>query len=254
MKCLLQLLKRSYCSASSSQNYFKMLIVGPPGIGKGTFTHYIAKHFDAIPIDTGKIIRDIYKNKDEKYDKTLIDKIGKCMTTYSSYIPDDIIVPIMISHIDLYKNKSSLILDGFPRTLSQIQLFDINEYFNIIVHLNGDYNACYLKALNRISCSECGKIYCTLSLEQCNELNLPNMRPKQNGICDDCNGELIQRKSDKPDVAQKRMDIYCAETVPMIEYLIENKSRSSYKMIEYDVNNGIDDLPQLIQTIENVVS
>ena len=231
---------------NNEYNKFKMLMVGPPGIGKGTFTQSIAKHYNAQIIDTGKIIRDTYyNNKDnyKEYDKEIIDKIGYCMKTYNSYIPDDIIIPIILKHIENIDQTQSIIFDGFPRTLSQIKLF--YKQINLVIYLKGDYDLCILKQMNRISCKKCGRVFSNLLRD-----DLPDLRPKKPNICDDCNFEFIQRVSDKPENIQRKMDVYKQDTVPMIDYLIQNEEHMQcYNLIQHHVQNGIDDVPYLIDII-----
>ena len=247
------MLKR-LCATSANQNKhnatFKMLMVGPPGIGKGTFTKSIAKYYNAHIIDTGKIIRDIYysnkyKHDDGEYKQEIIEKIGHLMKTYNSYIPDEIIIPIILKHVKNIDPSYSIIFDGFPRTLSQIKLF--YQEINLILYLKGDYDLCILKQMNRISCKNCGRIYSNL---QSNDL--PDLRPKTKNICDDCGLELVQRASDTLENIDRKMEVYRQETLPMIDYLIQNERHlKSYNIIQHQVQNGIKDIPYLIDIIND---
>ncbi|RLJ01038.1 MAG: adenylate kinase, partial [Candidatus Aenigmatarchaeota archaeon] len=126
--------------------------------------------------------------------------------------------------------KKGFILDGFPRTLEQAlklsELLDID----LAINFNCDEETVLERLGGRITCRSCGKIY-----------HLKNIRPKREGICDDCGGELYQREDQKPEAIKKRLEIYREKSEPLIEFY-----RREGKLREVDANRPIERVEEVI--------
>ncbi|MCW4021350.1 MAG: nucleoside monophosphate kinase, partial [Candidatus Bathyarchaeota archaeon] len=103
--------------------------------------------------------------------------------------------------------EKGFILDGFPRTTKQAEALGEISTIDLVINLNVPDEIIIQRLSNRISCKKCGAIYNKLTL-----------KPKKEGVCDKCGGELYQRKDDKPEVVQERLNVYRRKTEPLIEY------------------------------------
>lgn len=206
----------------------EMIFIGPPACGKGTQTAKLAEYFGFPHIDTGSLLRAEIKNGTPAgiEAKSYIDK--------GNLVPVELVSKIIKNRLSQDDCKDGYILDGFPRSLEQAeQLTKINAEINgntpvnfTAIYFDIDTNILIERIVNRRSCSKCGEIY-----------NLAFKAPKQNGVCDICGGELVQRKDDTKEVAQSRFDTYNRETAPLVDYY---KALGVLKSI--DANGTIDEV------------
>ena len=178
------------------------IIFGPPGSGKGTYASFIEKKLGIVKISTGDIIREeIEKNTD----------LGKRMKEYANrgeLVPDKIITEILkrrISEQDCMKN--GFILDGYPRTIPQAQTLDKIANIDVIINLNVPDWIIIERLSSRRTCKKCEAIF-----------NVKYVKPKVEGVCDKCGGELYQRDDDKPKVIKERIKVYQKQTQPLLKY------------------------------------
>jgi adenylate kinase len=187
----------------------RLVLLGPPGVGKGTQADLIAKEFKIKHYSTGDIFREILNGSSK-----LSRKLEKYVNT-GELVPDEIVIQT-IKKV-LWRdgiNRKGWILDGFPRNLIQAEMLDDllseeNKKLNFAVYLYADKNILIDRLSKRRVCSVCGIIY-----------SLQTNPPKRNGICDKCGGKLIQRKDDKKETILKRILIFEDEFNPIREYYI----------------------------------
>ncbi len=186
-----------------------VIVLGAPGSGKGTQCKEIAKEYKINHISMGDIFR---KNIEQK------TKIGVEAESYineGKLVPDDIAIftleTTLNNDIDLLKG---VVLDGYPRTLIQAKSFDKyleekNLKVDKVINLTISDQEIVSRVVNRRICSnqECGEIY-----------NLKNNPPKVDNICDKCGAKLIKRKDDNEKTALNRVEVYHAQTEPLIDY------------------------------------
>lgn len=187
----------------------ELIFLGPPACGKGTQTAKLAEYLKFPHVDTGSLLRAEIKNQTEAgiEAKTYIDK--------GNLVPVELVSRIIKNRLSQDDCKNGYILDGFPRSLEQAeQLTLINKELDEgisssfkAIYFDIDTSVLVERIVNRRSCSKCGEIY-----------NLAFKKPKKDGICDKCGGELIQRKDDTREVAQSRFDTYNRETAPLVKY------------------------------------
>jgi len=178
------------------------IIFGPPGSGKGTYASVLEKRIGMVKISTGDIIREeIGKN-------TAIGKRMKDFYGRGELVPDSIVIEILkkrFSHSDVL--QKGFILDGYPRTIPQAQILDKITRIDVIINLKVPDWVIIERLSNRRICKKCGVIY-----------NLKYLKPKKEGICDVCGGELFQRDDDKSEVIKERILVYQKQTRPLLEY------------------------------------
>ncbi|MGL4347888.1 MAG: adenylate kinase family protein [Chlamydiales bacterium] len=199
-----------------------LILLGPPGSGKGTQSKQLSKDLHYFHLSTGDLLRN-----ESKKETTL----GKKIRTFiddGELVPDETIVNILLNSIHENNNLEGIILDGFPRTLAQAHLLykkcGIKKI--IVFHLDVDDDTIIKRIIQRRVCSQCGQLY-----------HLEFRPSKKLGQCDLCNGKLEQRVDDNELTIKKRLEIYHKEIGPILEFyrnqgiLIHIKGNDSNKKI-----------------------
>ena len=184
----------------------KLIMLGPPGAGKGTQAQKICEDYNAVQISTGDILREEVSNNTE-----LGQKAKKYMDK-GELVPDEVILGMMEKKLFGENAPEGYILDGFPRTVPQARgldhLYDQhNEELDAIIVMDVDKEIIVKRLTARRVCKNCNKVY-----------NLLFMPPEEDGVCDECGGELIQRDDDKEETVLNRLEVYQEETAPLIDY------------------------------------
>lgn len=190
----------------------KILFLGKPGSGKGTYGDMISKEFKIPKFNSGDILRDEVK-KGTELSKSISSYINK-----GNLVPGDMILKLIKNSIE---DKKDFILDGFPRRLVQEKLLKIN--FDIIFYLRCSDSVIMRRLINRRICPKCNKGY-----------NLITIPPKKEGVCDVCGSRLVKRIDETKIAIKKRLEIYKKETMPLINYY-----KKKDNLIEIDGNREI---------------
>lgn len=183
-----------------------IVLMGPPGAGKGTQAERIAKDFNLLHISTGDILRGAVK------EGTPLGKKAKDYMERGALVPDELIVDIMKERLARPDGAGGVLLDGFPRTVEQAEALEkvLNE---LQLKLDGVLNVDVAteELLDRLTgrrvCRACGSTYHV-------KYNPPRVR----NICDHCSGELYLRSDDTVDTVKERLEVYSRQTLPLIEY------------------------------------
>lgn len=179
----------------------KMIIIGPQGSGKGTYSSRIGPKLGVPHISSGDILRENVKKQ------TPLGIKAKEYMDRGELVPDEIVIGLLKERFGMPDCKEGFILDGFPRNLIQAKELEDITHIELVLNLDVPEWILLKRLGGRVTCKECKEIY-----------NLDNMKPKQEGICDRCGGELIQRDDDKPEAIKKRLNEYEDKTKPLIDY------------------------------------
>lgn len=210
----------------------RLVLLGPPGAGKGTQAVILAENYKLEHISTGDIFRELIKNN-----SPLGLKIKKYVET-GGLIPDDIVVEVVIDKIKRIDVKKGFILDGFPRTLKQAQILDgilekMGFCIDKVFYFETSEDIIIKRLSGRRTCKNCGAIY-----------HVVNMPPKKDDVCDLCGGQLYQRKDDESETVRTRLKVYNEQTVDLIGYY---KKRNILDTINGDLSK--DDAFKEIESI-----
>lgn len=183
-----------------------IILIAAPAAGKGTLSDLLVKKYDYLHISTGDLLREVSKETTE-----LGQKITK-MLKNGELVTDEIVFELLENK--LRQVDKPYILDGFPRTLNQAYKYDeliqkLNKDLGIVVVLNCDYEILKKRIVGRYLCKDCGSIYNTLT-----GVNTP----KQEGICDNCGGDLYKRSDDNEESFKTRYETYLEKTKPLIDF------------------------------------
>ncbi|MCO8194584.1 MULTISPECIES: adenylate kinase [Anaerofustis] len=183
----------------------KLILLGPPGAGKGTQASKIVDKYNLVHISTGDIFR---KNLSEN---TPLGQKAKEYMDKGLLVPDDVTVEMVEDRLSWDDIEGSYMLDGFPRTISQAESLDKileknGEKLDLALCIEADYSLLTKRITGRRMC-KCGATY-----------HVEFQPPKTAGICDKCGGELYQRDDDKEDTVVKRLKEYEEKTQPLVDY------------------------------------
>ena len=201
----------------------KIIMLGPPGSGKGTQAKLIAGQYNLEHISTGDIFR---KKKDE--DSPLGNQIRELINN-GKFVPDEITIQIIKEKLE--STETGYILDGFPRTIPQAEALKTFADINKVLYIDVSDEVLIKRLSSRLMCS-CGESY-----------NKVTKLPKEENICDQCGKELFQREDEKPDVIAERLRIYQEKTKPLLEF---------YQDILVRIDGELD-IPEIFENIKKIL-
>lgn len=179
-----------------------IIMLGAPGAGKGTQAAVLCEKLNIPTISTGNIIREALKNGTEMGMK------AKSFMDAGQLVPDEVVIGIVKDRLQEADCQNGYILDGFPRTIPQAEALDeMGANIDCVIDIEVKDEVIVNRLSGRRVCEKCGRPYHTESL-----------KPKVEGVCDDCNGALVQRKDDQIDTIKNRLEIYHKETEPLVNY------------------------------------
>ncbi|HHV46305.1 MAG TPA: adenylate kinase [Tissierellia bacterium] len=207
----------------------RLVLLGPPGAGKGTQASAIVSKYSIPHISTGDIFRANIKNGTE---------LGKQVEAYMKkglLVPDELVVSIVKDRLTKEDCKEGFLLDGFPRTVNQAEaldkeLKDMNLKLDRVINIEVGKEILIERAIGRRICKNCGATY-----------HVKFSPPKVENTCDKCGGELYQRDDDKAETVEKRIEVYQEQTKPLIDYykekdlLLNIDGTKSIEEIFYDI-------------------
>ncbi len=209
-----------------------IILLGPPGGGKGTQAKKIVEKYGIPHIATGDILREAVAKGTE------LGKKAKEYMDRGELVPDDIVIGIVKERLKQPDCEKGFLLDGFPRTLKQAEALDemlseLNKKIDVTIYIDVPEEEVVKRIANRRSCKVCGAVY-----------HLIYAPPKEPNKCDKCGGELYQRDDDKEDVVRQRFKVYMENTAPLIEYY--EKKGLLYKV---DGTRSIDEVWSQIEEV-----
>jgi adenylate kinase len=215
-------------TATSERNV--LILLGPPGAGKGTQAKAIEAELGLPQISTGDMLRDAISRK------TALGLEAKRAVDAGNLVTDDIVNGIVAERIEADDCRNGFILDGYPRNVAQAEAFDLNlgERDSIsVIELGVDMGQLISRLTARRTCGQCGAIY-----------NLETRPPQREGVCDKCSGPLVQRSDDTEEVIKDRMETYQAETEPLVGFY---RGEGVYRQVD-----GMADIDQVTQEITSI--
>ena len=184
----------------------RLVLLGPPGAGKGTQAKLLQEHFDIPQISTGDILRRAAK------EGTPFGKRAKKYMDRGELVPDSVILDIVEERLSADDCHKGFLLDGFPRTVVQAEAFQTmldrqNQALDGAVSLRVPRQKLVARLSGRRTCRQCGAMY-----------HVRFNPPKKEGVCDQCGGDLYQRADDREETIEARMEVYDRESAPLLEH------------------------------------
>ena len=191
----------------------KLILLGAPGAGKGTQAEILSNKLSIPTISTGNILRAAMR------DGTPLGlQIKACMDA-GQLVPDELVIGIVVERLAQADCANGYILDGVPRTLPQAEALDKHDVeFDHVISIEIEDDVIEARMGGRRVCPVCGTPF-----------HMVSRPPKQEGVCDNCGGELTIRKDDAPETVKARLDVYHSETEPLKDFYAQ---RGKLKMVD----------------------
>lgn len=208
-----------------------VILLGPPGTGKGTIAKFIETRFHCAHVSTGDLLREEVAAQSD-----LGKKIAPIMNE-GKLVEDELVLKILLEK--LAKLRKNFVLDGFPRNLNQGELLDhllaeLGIKIDVALEIDSDPEVIVKRLSSRRQCVKCKRIY---------GLDVP---PKVEGVCDDCGSQTVLREDDRPDVVKKRLKIYNDITKPLVDFYKKKKM-----LVKVDGNGSLTDI---FRDVENLLA
>jgi adenylate kinase len=184
----------------------KLIIMGPPGAGKGTQAALIKETYNIPHISTGDMFREAIKNQ------TPLGVEAKSYIDKGLLVPDSVTIGLVKERLANKDCQEGFLLDGFPRTIPQAEalniiLEELNIKLDAVVNIDVDDSVLIDRIVGRRVCPICKAGY-----------HVKYLQPKVEGVCDECGGQLVQRKDDTEETVKNRLEVYANQTKPLLEF------------------------------------
>ncbi|HDH02116.1 MAG TPA: adenylate kinase [Nitrospirae bacterium] len=211
----------------------RIVLLGAPGAGKGTQAKKLVEKYGIPQISTGDILRKAVA------DGTPLGKEAKAYMDKGELVPDSVVIGLVKERLTRDDCKKGFILDGFPRNTAQAEVLDkvLNETnipLQVALCVDVDMEILMKRLTGRRTCRQCGQMY-----------NIYFSPPQKESVCDKCGGELYQRDDDKEETIRRRLEVYEAQTAPLIEYY---KNKGILKTVE-----GTGDIDEIFANICSIL-
>jgi adenylate kinase len=205
----------------------RLVLVGPPGAGKGTQAEFIAEHFSIPKISTGDIFRANVSGG------TDLGKLAKKFMDAGDLVPDEVTNAMVRDRLAQPDAKDGFLLDGFPRNVAQAgeldaMLDELGSPLSVVLDLDVDFDEVVKRLSGRRTCKSCGHVW-----------HLEYDPPRNAGICDKCGGELYQRDDDHPETVRHRLEVYAAQTAPLIDFYETRR-----QLVRIDAVGAVEDVTE----------
>lgn len=200
-----------------------IIFLAPPAAGKGTLSEMFVEKYGYGHISTGDLLRE------EVSAGTELGKEAESLMKAGKLVSDELILKLIEKRISKPDCENGYILDGFPRTKVQAEKYDellenLGKDLGVVIYIDINKETAMQRACSRVTCPNCGRIFNKYATE---------LKPKVDGICDDCGVSLIQRADDSEETFIKRFDEYIEKTMPLYDYY---KNKGVLKTIKADSN------------------
>ncbi len=194
----------------------RIILLGPPGSGKGTQGDLIEQKYGVPKISTGDLLREAAQKKNR------LGQLVEAVMNKGDLVSDELVMDMLTERLSREDCKKGYVLDGFPRNLRQAHMLEgmKSQRSEVVLDIRLKEEKLIERLSSRRICPQCGIIF-----------NLLVKAPHRDDICDACNAGLMQRKDDKPEVIKERLRVYDEETKPMVQYYQKKKN---YHKIEGD--------------------
>ena len=209
-----------------------IILLGPPGVGKGTQAKCLSSDLGWAHVSTGDLLRAARREGTE---------LGRKAQSYmdnGELVPDDLILDLVREHLAGLDDDRGILFDGFPRTTAQADglegvLSDVGRSVDAAVVFHAPEETLVKRLSGRRNCPECGALY-----------NVHFSPPEEDGVCDRCGHDLSHRKDDDAETVRRRLEVYQEETAPLIQWYEEHDARQV--LIEAD--RGVDEIQAEVRT------
>jgi adenylate kinase len=205
----------------------RLVLVGPPGAGKGTQAEFIAEHFGIPKISTGDIFRANVSGG------TDLGKLAKKYMDAGDLVPDEVTNAMVRDRLAQDDSRDGFLLDGFPRNVAQAGelnaiLDELGAPLSVVLDLDVDFDEVVKRLSGRRTCKSCGHVW-----------HLEFDPPKTPGVCDKDGGELYQRDDDRPETVRHRLEVYRVQTEPLVGFY-----RDAGKLVAIDALGPVEDVTE----------
>lgn len=183
-----------------------LILLGPPGAGKGTQSKYLVDKYALVQVSTGDMLREARKNQTE------LGKKAEAFMQAGKLVPDEVVIGLVEERLSLPDCKNGFVLDGFPRTVAQAEELSVllekkKKKIQMVLSIEVPDDEIVSRLSGRRVCKECGRTYHSLF-----------SKPIAQGICDKCGGVVIQRDDDREETIRQRLRVYNDQTYPLISF------------------------------------
>ena len=214
-----------------------IILMGPPGAGKGTQSEKILEYVNVPHISTGDMFREAIKNQ------TDLGKLAQSYINAGNLVPDEVTIALVKERLSRDDCANGYLLDGFPRTIPQAEALqvmakEISRPVELVINITADKEELVKRISGRRVCPKCGNSYHVIF-----------KLPKVDGVCDSCGSELVQRKDDTIESLNVRLDAYENQTKPLIDFYSNIGICKEVNGLQ-DINDVFKDIQKILDEVK----